>query len=203
MEEITTTTTAPSTANIYAALAAAQAEFQPVRMDKRNPHFGQKYASLASILASTRGALNAHGISVVQKVVSSATDVTCTTVLIHASGETLEGGQITIPLPKNPSNPAQVMGSALTYARRYSLSATLCVAAEEDDDGNGVDAPAQVPAAPACPAALRARAEEAAKNGISAYKDFFNQLERADRNILFKSGVHTEMKALAQEASHE
>ena len=199
MSENNAAATAPTTANICAALAAAQAEFKLVRLDKVNPHFGNKYASLASILAATRPALNAHGISIVQRVVSAADHVNCTTVLLHASGEKIIGDDVTIPLPdpKTIKNIAQTMGSALTYARRYSLSATLCVAAEEDDDGNGVDAPAPAPAETTCPPALKARAEEAAKHGISAYESFFREIEKGERLALSQSGLHAAFKALA------
>jgi len=64
--------------------------------------------------------------------------VTIETILIHTSGETLSGGLLHVPASKNDP---QGYGSALTYARRYSLMATCGIAAE-DDDGNAASKPA-------------------------------------------------------------
>ena len=54
------------------------------------------------------------------------------TVFVHESGETLECGILHVPASKQDP---QGYGSALTYARRYSLMAA-CGIAPEDDDGN-------------------------------------------------------------------
>jgi hypothetical protein len=54
------------------------------------------------------------------------------TVFLHESGEALEGGMLHVPATKHD---AHGYGSALTYARRYSLMAA-CGIAPEDDDGN-------------------------------------------------------------------
>jgi hypothetical protein len=71
------------------------------------------------------------------------------TVFIHESGEMLEGGRLFVPAAK--ADP-QGFGSALTYARRYSLMAACCIA-PEDDDGNHAARPAPAKAAPVAPAA--------------------------------------------------
>jgi hypothetical protein len=63
------------------------------------------------------------------------------TVFIHESGETVSAGKLHVPASKLD---AQGFGSALTYARRYSLMAA-CGIAPEDDDGN---AASKKPAAP-------------------------------------------------------
>jgi hypothetical protein len=54
------------------------------------------------------------------------------TMFIHESGEMLECGTLHVPASKQDP---QGYGSALTYARRYSLMAA-CGIAPEDDDGN-------------------------------------------------------------------
>jgi len=58
--------------------------------------------------------------------------VTVETVFIHESGESIECGKLHVPAAKQDP---QGYGSALTYARRYSLMAA-CGIAPEDDDGN-------------------------------------------------------------------
>jgi ERF superfamily len=67
-----------------------------------------------------------------QETFEDATGVTVETVFLHESGETLRGGRLHVPASKQDP---QGYGSALTYARRYSLQAA-CGIAPEDDDGN-------------------------------------------------------------------
>lgn len=124
-------------ARLYAALAKAQAGFGKIVKNRVNPAFHSHYADLQAIIDATRPALNAAGIYCYQDIENTGDDVTVHTILLHSSGETLTGGRITIKLGAG-SNPAQRMGSALTYARRYSLSAVLGVSADDDDDGNAV-----------------------------------------------------------------
>jgi len=52
------------------------------------------------------------------------------TVLMHASGEWVSSELAINPIKNEP----QAIGSALTYARRYALSAILGIATDEDDD---------------------------------------------------------------------
>jgi hypothetical protein len=62
------------------------------------------------------------------------------TIFLHESGESLNCGQLFVPANKHD---AQGFGSALTYARRYSLMAA-CGIAPEDDDGNTASRKPQV-----------------------------------------------------------
>ena len=200
-EENNTTAAAPR--GIYAALAKAQMAFGKITKNQtaKAGSYSYAYADLATILSTVTDALNKEGVFLSQDVTSSGNDIHCRTILYYVDGSTIVSGEIAIPACGG-NNAAQARGSAITYARRYSLCATLGIAADDDDDGKaaGGDQPA-TPAAPACPAALKARAEEAAKHGMSAYKEFFNALEKDERNVLFKSGVHAAMKAAAEEAS--
>jgi hypothetical protein len=126
-----------SIAKIAEALAAAQAEISAARMDAKNPHFNMKYASLAAVLEAAKP-LTAHGISILQspRVLPSegqaAPRVEVTTTLLHASGEWVSTALALRPRADDP----QAVGSAITYARRYGLSALAGIAAEEDDDAN-------------------------------------------------------------------
>lgn len=201
-------TTAPAVEaprNLYAALARAQANFAKVIKNRVNPAFKSRYADIEAILAAVRPALNAQGIFLCQRVINGPDRVSCETVLLHVSGEELAGGAVSIPLPRGSKNEAQALGSAITYARRYSLSATLGISADDDDDGNacaGTPAPAPAPAPVVVPPDLKARAEEAAAHGISAYQEFFSALEKAERVMLATAGMHAALKQRAEEASH-
>ena len=118
--------------NINKALVAAQKEFAPALKSSTNPHFKSKYAALAACIEAVIDALNNHGIFLMQKNHPVDHGVSVETIFIHESGESVSGGILNVPASKQD---AQGYGSALTYARRYSLMAA-CGIAPEDDDGN-------------------------------------------------------------------
>ena len=115
---------------IASAISSAQAQIIPAAYDAANPHFRSRYASLASCMQSCRAALSQNKIAVVQGTTCSDKYVTVTTMLIHSSGQFISD-DITIPIAQNT---AQAIGSALTYGRRYGLSALVGIVSDEDDD---------------------------------------------------------------------
>lgn len=122
------------------ALAKAQAVMQSASKDKTNPAFRSRYADLASVWDACREALTTNGLAVAQLVTSAdKSSVTVETRLLHESGESLSS-ILTLPVEKAT---AQGVGSAITYARRYGLSAMVGVAPDDDDDGNEAIRPAQ------------------------------------------------------------
>jgi hypothetical protein len=123
--------------SIAAAFVKAQADFGPALKTNTNPHFKSKYAGLDACVEAVIDALHKHGIALLQRTHICESGVTIETILIHTSGETLSGGLLHVPASKNDP---QGYGSALTYARRYSLMATCGIAAE-DDDGNAASRP--------------------------------------------------------------
>ena len=124
--------------NIATALVKAQKAFGPALKSSTNPHFKSRYADLAACVEAVIEGLNGAGIALVQRTSEDATGVTVETVFIHESGEMLECGKLHVPAAKQDP---QGYGSALTYARRYSLMAA-CGIAPEDDDGNAGSRPA-------------------------------------------------------------
>jgi hypothetical protein len=121
------------TGQLAEALAKAQAEMSNPRFDKLNPHFRNKFASLAAVRDSVIPVLARHGIACVQDLQTIEGAVSCTTLLLHTSGEQLKFGPLTMPVSKSD---AQGYGSAGTYARRYHLMAAANVVGDEDDDAN-------------------------------------------------------------------
>lgn len=117
---------------IAPAFIKAKREFAPAMKCASNPHFKSKYADLAECLEAVNDALLNNEIAVMHETSEDATGVTVETVFIHSSGEVLRGGKLHVPAAKQDP---QGYGSALTYARRYSLMAA-CGIAPEDDDGN-------------------------------------------------------------------
>jgi hypothetical protein len=118
--------------HIASALVKAQKEFGPALKSSSNPHFKSRYADLAACVEAVIDALNANGIMLMQQNSECGDGVIVETVFIHESGETLSSGKLHVPAAKHDP---QGYGSALTYARRYSLMAA-CGIAPEDDDGN-------------------------------------------------------------------
>jgi len=117
---------------IAAAFVKAQREFAPALKNSTNPHFKSQYVDLAGCVDAVIDALNDAGIAMVQKNHPSDSGVNVETVFLHESGESMSAGILHVPAGKHDP---QGYGSALTYARRYSLMAA-CGIAPEDDDGN-------------------------------------------------------------------
>jgi len=119
-----------SIANLSQALALAQAEFKAAIKDSKNPFFKSNYADLASIVDASRPALTKQGIAVMQVVITLENGIFLKTILSHKSGEYISGLYPIKPIKDDP----QGIGSALTYARRYSYAA-ICGVVTDDDDG--------------------------------------------------------------------
>jgi hypothetical protein len=117
---------------IAAAFVKAQKAFGPALKTSTNPHFRSKYADLSNCIEAVIEALNNNGIGLMQRTYESKDGVMVETVFVHESGEVMECGLLHVPAGKQDP---QGYGSALTYARRYSLLAATGLA-PEDDDGN-------------------------------------------------------------------
>lgn len=118
--------------NLATALAKAQQEITNPALDSVNPHFKNRYASLAAHLAAIRTPLAKHGLTVMQAISTPPGEVAVTTTLLHASGEFLAE---TVAMPMPDRTTVQQMGSTVTYLRRYSLAAMTLIVGEEEDDG--------------------------------------------------------------------
>lgn len=116
-----------------AALVKAQAECQNVTMNRTNPHFKSRYADLAAVRDAIIPVFNKHGLAIIQTpTTGDFSGFALETRIVHSSGEQMIWS---FPLPSDTSK-MQAIGSAISYARRYTLSAIAGVASEEDDDGN-------------------------------------------------------------------
>jgi hypothetical protein len=122
--------TSESIVNIATALAASQTEIKNVVKDATGQFSNDKtkktYATLAAVIDETKDLLSKNGIVVIQAL----QDKSMVTRLLHISGEWIESSfELMIEKPT-----MQGLGSACTYARRYSLAAMLNIA-QADDDG--------------------------------------------------------------------
>jgi len=116
---------------LAAALSKAQGEMQAAIKDSVNPFFKSKYADLGSVWDAARPVLSKNGLCIMQTTEMAGDKIVMVTTLAHTSGQWMKSY-----LPLNPAkNDSQGIGAAITYLRRYSLSALVGVVCDEDDDG--------------------------------------------------------------------
>jgi hypothetical protein len=116
---------------LYAALATAQGMFLPAKKSATNPHFKSKFAPLEEVIAATKEGLASNGLAVIQPTVQGPDGLYLLTKLTHA-----EGGAIETMVPLGKFGTVHELASKITYLKRYTRSALLSVASDEDDDGN-------------------------------------------------------------------
>lgn len=116
---------------LMAALSKMQGELKMALKDSDNPYFKSKYADLATCINTAKKPMADNGLSVSQHCGFDGNYVRCVTVLGHSSGQYMASTCV-IPVTKKD---AQGVGSAITYARRYSFSAVIGLS-QDDDDGN-------------------------------------------------------------------
>lgn len=117
--------------DIAKALAAAQAEITGAKKSGLNPHLKSKYADLEDAWDAIREPLSKNGLAVWQGVVQSEEGPALRTVLMHESGQWMES--VMVMVMKDASNP-QVVGTVISYYRRYALKAAVGLY-DTDDDG--------------------------------------------------------------------
>lgn len=130
---------------LAAALSKFQGEIKNPSNTATNPFFKSKYAPLNDVLNLVRPILSKHGLSVVQAPSGDGENIVVTTTLLHESGEWMEFPELILKADK-PT--AQGAGSAITYARRYAISAILGISSEDDDDGNHAEPDTPKPTTP-------------------------------------------------------
>lgn len=188
----------PSIAALAAAMTKAQPTVEGAIKDRVNPAFRSKYADLGAVVDAIRDAIATNDLAYVQVVHQADAAAAVETIILHKSGEWLSCGVCAVPVTKHD---AQGFGSAMTYARRYSLSAAFGVA-PEDDDGNAAAKAApkrEEPKAEMSPAPspdLLLLARNAANAGTEKYAAFWRSLTSAERHAIGGSR-HADFKAMA------
>jgi len=113
------------------AMLKVQAEISPAVKDRENPFAKARYATLNSVVEASRESLLRHGIWLVQySVPADHGHLGLVTKLIHGASGQWQASLMVMPLAKTDP---QGYGSALTYARRYSLAALVGLVVEDDD----------------------------------------------------------------------
>lgn len=123
---------------IASALVKFSGEVKSISHDANNPHFKSEYTSLDHMIDETKPILHKHGLTIMQFPGGDGEKVTMRTMILHESGEWIETEPFTVrPVKTDP----QGMGSATTYARRYTYAAALSLSLGDDDDGNEASRP--------------------------------------------------------------
>lgn len=116
------------------AFAKTQQEMKQPLKDANNPFFKSKYVPLENVVEAITESASKNGLSFTQFPSSDeAGNVTVGTLVMHSSGEWIEYDPIKM---KPVKNDPQSIGSAITYAKRYALSAIFGITSDPDDDGN-------------------------------------------------------------------
>jgi hypothetical protein len=145
MNETQTNEVGPAAA-LYGALAKAQGAFQPIVKNreveitmKTGGRYKFRYADLEEILTKTRPALSANGLALIQTVEHGQQGALLVCRLMHAQGGMM-ASEVAMPGVRDMADP-KAFGAAITYLRRYMVTAMLGVAADDDldEDGQGVD----------------------------------------------------------------
>lgn len=153
--------------DIFAALNKFQSEVSPTKKHAENPYFKSSYADLASIWENIQKPLTSSGLCITQAIGVYNDKISVFTMLGHISGQWIKSVYPVNPPKADP----QGVGSAITYARRYALSAMLGLVSEKDDDGE------------------RARIAHEREDKSGSDRGTYNQ--RAERTI----GMRSESKA--------
>lgn len=187
---------------IAAALAAAQGEMTGAKKSSANPYFKSSYADLASVMEAIAAPFAAHGLSFIQSAGQAAHGggVSVTTLLMHSSGQWIESDPMVLPPVKNDP---QAFGSAVTYAKRYSLQAMVGVPSVDDDAAAATAAP-KAPARPKKAPAIdlteaTAKLKAGAEDGLNGLSAAWKALSGEERNAL--GTLKDQLKAKLQEAA--
>lgn len=185
-------------ASLYAALAKAQGQFQPI-VKNRNVVIAMKsggsykfrYADLEEITAKTRPALSSNGLALIQTVEHGQQGPLLVCRLMHANGGMI-ASEVSMPSAKDLGDPKS-FGAAITYLRRYMVTAILGVAADDDldEDGQGAGELGAAGSASEHPSLQAGR--DAAMQGMASLTAWWGSLtakDRSEMNDAFK-GLRT------------
>ncbi len=162
------------------AFAKAQAEFPTIPKTKTADMgtYSYTYADLGDIIEAVRPILTKHDLAFAQSAVTQDGKVGIETRIYHTAGHVEIFGPLYLPAGSD----ARAAGSAVTYARRYSLTAALGITSDEDADGAGAEAPLD---------AHRANGEIPLDAHNRAWQAVRDALGPEDGTTYFKAGLET------------
>lgn len=127
--------TSEKTTELFKALAQFQQDVKQPKKDANNPFFKSKYVPLENVVDVIHEAGAPLGLYEATYPVQEGGLVGVGVIITHSSGQFIEFPPIML---KPSKNDPQGYGAAMTYARRYALSAAFGIASETDDDANSI-----------------------------------------------------------------
>ena len=163
------------------AFAKMQMELEQPLKNANNPFFKSKYVPLENVVDSITRASSKHGLSFTQFPSSDENgNVTVGTMVMHESGEWIEYDPICL---KPVKNDPQAVGSAITYAKRYALSAIFGITSDNDDDGNEATQPGKATSKAVPNKQVPTTNNKIPKEVFKAYKDGIQSvIDRTGKN---------------------
>ena len=120
--------------NLSKAMSEFQKNLKQPLKDANNPFFKSKYVPLENVVEAITEAAGPLGISFMQFASGDDSgNIEVGTIILHQSGEYIEFPSVRMQPEKQTP---QAYGSAITYAKRYALSAVFGITSDKDDDGN-------------------------------------------------------------------
>lgn len=166
---------------LVGALAKAKLKFKPIIKGTENPFFKSKYADMSTLIEATEKPLAEEGLVVTQFIEDSGAKASVSTMLLHVSDQFI-ATELSLTMAKPD---AQGFGSASTYGKRYAYQAILCIAGDEDDDGNAaVGKPVDKPAHPKPPTVKTNGAATKDDPQTSFAKNFWAAARKSGKNEL-------------------
>lgn len=119
--------------NLYKSLANFQREVKSIH--KNTQGYGYKYADLSVIIETINPLLEKHNLGFSQPLNGNCVD----TIIFHIdTGDSIKSSvEIPSGVKMKGMNDFQVLGSAITYLRRYSLGSVLGLITDDDIDAAG------------------------------------------------------------------
>lgn len=128
---------------LAAALAAAQGQMKAAPKSglakvrtKSGVEFSYRYSTFDEIWEMVRKPLSDNGLAIIQIPATGENGFYLETTIAHSSGQWVTG-VMELPVDSSRMSVIQAMGTAITYARRYMLSAMVGIASDEDTDAQG------------------------------------------------------------------
>lgn len=156
--------------DIVTALTKAQAIMKPAVFNRINPHFKTRYADFKSCMDACRAPLADNGIAVIQSCETSDGKINLITMLAHISGQWMKSE---FPLIASKMD-SQGIGSAMTYAKRYSLCGMVGIVADEEGDDDGETAVG------------RGIQEDTSKQDAKDLKKLLEMFDKADKHLVME-----------------
>lgn len=125
--------------DVLGALVEVQNELPTFPKNKKA--FNYKYTELDTIVSGIKPVMHKYGLAFMQSVAGGENDtpMTITTRIFSKSGQYIEDSVVLPKITMKGSNPVQEVGSAISYMKRYCLTAMLGITSDEDIDAATFD----------------------------------------------------------------